>query len=90
MRQDKEAQAMPEHIGTEVQGKYTYSIFVDKIGDRWGWQVSRRSTIEGQLARFSPPLIKPDGYAPSKEEAITAARQACQKAMEENRQFDLD
>jgi hypothetical protein len=81
---------MPEHIGTEIQGRYTYSIFVDKIGDRWGWQVLRRSTRNGHLANFSPPLTNPDGYAPSKEEAVSAARQACQKKMEENRQFDLD
>ncbi len=74
-----------EHVSTERQGRYSYPIFVEESGGHWEWEVDRIPDIEREVVHLTSIA---EGAARSRDEAITAAQTARQKAMEENRNLD--
>src|SRR5207302_10232688 len=59
-----------EHVGTEQQGKYTYTIFVEESGGHWEWEVNRIPADKNEIVRV--PAIA-QGRAPSRDQAITTS-----------------
>jgi len=76
-----------EHVGTEQQGKYTYTIFVEESGGHWEWEVNRIPAVKNEIVR-APAIAQ--GRAPSRDQAITTAQRACRTAMQENRNLDFE
>ncbi len=74
-----------EHISTEQQGKYNYSIFVRESGAHWEWSVERMRDVAYEIV---PVTAIADGRSTNREEAIKAAQRARQKAMADNRNLD--
>jgi len=62
-----------EHICTEQQGIYTYSIFVagSPSGRRWDWEIIKLSNISAPLVHAE---VVAEGWARTRKKAVETAK----------------